>query len=371
MRTGRIGPTVTAVFLALACGGSAGAQVVEAGAGVAQRTTAASEPVRIPVDGAVLAGTLLIPSAAAPHPAVVLVPGARESRFLPGVAEHLAANGIAVLDLAKRGVDGSTGRWDRQSFEGRAADIVAAIAFLGSRRDIDAARIGLVGHSQGGWIVQMVAAQRPDVAFLVLLAAPAQTVRDQILTYERIQHERRGVPPARVDRKVASLQRQLAIARSAGPVCRALRAHYVCHIIGLDPASRLERITVPVLALYGEVDPMVPPELNVPLLCAAFGRSGHADVTIRVLPRANHDFLEATTGLPEEYHGLRRTHVDGFLPMIQEWIAAQVGRQADASREAPLRSGCPVAAGSPGLQPAGTAPVTDTDTDTRKQEEQQ
>lgn len=279
-----------------------------------------TDSVRFPVHGAVLGGVIHIPAGKPPHAAVVLLPRAQDSRFLPWIAEDLATRGLAVLDLDKRGVGSSTGRWDRQSFDGRAADAIAAVRYLQAHPAVDPARIGLVGHSQGGWIAQMVAADEPSVAFVVLLAGPGQTVRDQILTYERLLHERRGQSPGEVERAVASLGRQLRLAAAIRPVCSALRLHYICRITHFDPAGYLERITVPVLAVFAEVDPMVPPELNIPLLCAGLRRARNPDVTVRVFPEANHDLLPARTGLPEEYRHLQRKHVPGFRDLIGEWI---------------------------------------------------
>jgi uncharacterized protein len=283
-----------------------------------QATTVDSVRVRVP--GAVLTGAMHLPTVPGPHAAVVLLPGARESRFLPGIAQALSENGVAVLDLNKRGVGGSSGRWDHQSFHDRAQDGAAAIEFLKAHASVDSTRIGVVGHSQGGWIAQMLAADHPAVSFAVLLAAPGQTVRDQILTYERLLHERRGRPQAEVERKVASLRRQLRIAAALGPVCRGLRLHYICRIVDFDPAPFLRRVSVPVLALFGEVDPMVPPEPNVQLLTDALARAGNRDVTVRVFAHANHDFLRARTGLPEEYAALERTYIPGFLETVVQWV---------------------------------------------------
>jgi uncharacterized protein len=297
------------------------------GPAAAQDSTDRSRPfstdsVRLTVPGAWLGGVVHVPAGEGPHAAVLLLPGARDSRFLPWIAEDLAARGVVVLDLAKRGVGTSTGRWDRQSFRGRAEDAVVAVQYLQAHPAVDPARIGLIGHSQGGWIAQMVAADEPGVGFVVLLAGPGQTVRDQVLTYERLLHERRGRSPEEVDRAVASLRRQLGLASAIRPACTALRMHYICRIIDFDPAGYLARITVPVLAIFAEVDPMVPPELNIPLLCAGLRRAGNADVTVHVFPDANHDFFRARTGLPEEYHHLQRAHVPGFRELIGEWITA-------------------------------------------------
>jgi uncharacterized protein len=295
--------------------------------GVAATAGHRQEPIRIQVDRAVLAASLVAPRGDGPHPAAVVVPGAGEGLIHPShpLVQRLADEGIAVLVLGKRGVGESTGSWRRESFQQRADDVQRAVERLRERPEIDAARIGLIGHSQGGWIVQLVAAQRPDVRFLVLLAGPGQTVYDQILTDERIHLERRGTPPAAVERRIGRLRWQLGALRAAAPACRAVRAHYLCHVIRYDPTPALERIHLPVLALFAELDPMVPPEPNVELVTAALERAGNRDVTVHVLTGANHDFMEARTGLRDEYPSLSRRYVDGFVDTVAAWVGDRVG----------------------------------------------
>jgi uncharacterized protein len=303
----------------------------------ADRRAFTTDSVHLQVSGAMLGGVVHVPAGTGPHAAVLLLAGARDSRFLPWIAEDLAGRGVVVLDLDKRGVGSSTGRWDRQSFRGRAEDAVAAVRYLQAHPAVDPARIGLIGHSQGGWIAQMVAADEPAVGFVVLLAGPGQSVRDQVLTYERLLHERRGRSAEEVERAVTSLRRQLALASAIRPACIALRMHYICRIIDFDPAGYLERLNVPVLAVFAEVDPMVPPGLNIPLLCTGLRRAGNADVRVHVFPNANHDFFRARTGLPEEYHQLQRAHVPGFRELIGGWITS---RTVPARRTTPHGSDC-------------------------------
>lgn len=273
-----------------------------------------------------LAGTLLVPHGPGPHPAVVLIPGSRGSHFLPEIAEDLARRGIAVLDLQKRGVGGSTGRWDRQSFNSRADDVMAGMDILRTRPDVDPARLGVMGHSQGGWIAQIVAARRPDVAFTVLLASPAHGVREQILTDELIHRERAGMSTEQAAREVAALGRRLAVLRAGSAPCRLVRAHYLCHIIGFEPGPYLARIQSPVLALFGELDPMAPPEPNADLIRSTLRKAGNDKVTVHVLPRANHQFWAAHTGLRDEYPDLRAEYVPGFLDLIGDWVVEQAAR---------------------------------------------
>jgi uncharacterized protein len=335
--------TITAALLSLAAGVSAAQHPPPPdpppGAAYSQEIVELRSP------GAVLRGRLLLPRGSGPHPAAVFITGAGDGGEMPPLLEHLAENGFAVLSLYKRGVHGSTGNWRSQSFRGRARDVIAGMEYLRTRSEVDTSRIGLVGHSQGAWIAQIVAAERDDVAYVVMLAAVAQTVRDQILTDERRHREGRGMPAARVEREMRSLRRSLSLADAIQPACRAARAHYICHIIDFDPAPYLERLRAPVLALYAELDPEVPPSENIPLLEAGLGRAPTRDVTIRTFPGANHLFWPARTGLRDEYHSLKREFVPGFLDQVTTWMRSRAGVGEVAAPTSPCIA-CPDEGGS-------------------------
>ena len=128
-----------------------------------------------------LAGTLTLPKGAGRHPAVVLISGSgpnNRDEFVAGhrpflvIADYLTRRGIAVLRYDKRGVGASKGDYAHATSKDFADDAAAAVAFLRSRGDIDPARVGLIGHSEGGLIAPMVAARDPSIAFVVLMAAP-------------------------------------------------------------------------------------------------------------------------------------------------------------------------------------------------------
>lgn len=292
----------------------------------AAHDNAVTEPVTEAVEVALgdelaLAGTLHLPAPSAdPAPAVILYPGSQSSTNLPGLAAHLAAQGIVTLDLNKRGVAGSGGRWSDETIERQADDALAAFAFLQTRAEVDAARIGIAGHSQGGWVAQLAAAREPDLAFIILLAGPTQTVREQILTDERYHLTGWGVPPAEVDARIAMFGDFMEAALTNPAVCSPQGGHYLCGLFRYDPADALSAIQVPVLALYGENDPMTPPELNEADLRAALAHLPEGAVTTRVFEGANHVFWASQTGLRDEYPQLTREYVPGFLDTISDWV---------------------------------------------------
>ncbi|MEO7995773.1 MAG: alpha/beta fold hydrolase, partial [bacterium] len=145
--------------------------------------------------GVTLAGTLTLPAdGAGPYPAVVMVTGSGpqdrdETLFMHKpfavIADALTRAGIAVLRYDDRGTGESTGVYATGTSADFCEDAAGALAYLGTRAEIDQNHRGILGHSDGGLIAPMVAVAHPDdVAFLVLLAAPG--LPGSILMYTQI-----------------------------------------------------------------------------------------------------------------------------------------------------------------------------------------
>src|SRR5690606_23287968 len=126
-----------------------------------------------------LAGTLTMPKGKGRFPAVVLISGSgpqNRNEELMGhrpflvLSDHLTRNGIAVLRYDDRGFGASTGDFGSATSADFATDAESAMAYLKSRSEINGNAIGLIGHSEGGLIAPMVAADSKDVAFVVLMA---------------------------------------------------------------------------------------------------------------------------------------------------------------------------------------------------------
>ena len=122
--------------------------------------------------GVRLAGTIIIPATPGRHPAVVFVHGAAGGQrdFNRLFARPFLDAGVAVLIYDKAGHGLSEGT-EPTIFDQRDA-AWAALDLLAGRSDVDAARIGLAGFSNGMWSVPMVAARRSDVAFVVGIGSP-------------------------------------------------------------------------------------------------------------------------------------------------------------------------------------------------------
>ena len=274
-----------------------------------------------------LAASLLKPEGSSGRlPAVVMIVGSgsysyrsswRPDRFgfWKGIGEAFLAKGCAVLFLEKRGVNGSEGHWAKQSFDDRAADVRAALDYLRSRPDIDGQRIGVCGHSQGGWIAQLAAATYPDeVAFVVSLAGPSVTVRQQILDDMESEWRCAGVGEDKVRGKV---KRARLLYGVYSAVSKVVKIGYLSHILNYDPQGVAGRIRCPILAVYGENDRLVPPATNARLLGDELMKAGHKRHQIVIVPGANHGFQSSAVCF--KWEELEKRFAPGFLEAIAAW----------------------------------------------------
>ena len=126
-----------------------------------------------------LEGTLTYPKGGGRYPCVVMVSGSGQQNrdeeimqhkpFLV-LADYMASRGIAMLRYDDRGVGASTGALDSADTRLFAEDAEAMFRAVKKNKHVDAGRLGMGGHSEGGAIAPMVAAHNKDVRFVVMLA---------------------------------------------------------------------------------------------------------------------------------------------------------------------------------------------------------
>jgi pimeloyl-ACP methyl ester carboxylesterase len=286
----------------------------------------------------VLAGTLWMPPRDAVA-AVLMHPGSGPSDrdndvYFPPIREHLLQRDIAVCSFDKRGVGGSTGRWQEAAIEEQAGDVLAALdALSGNEVDVP---VGLFGHSQGGWVVVEAASRRPPIAFVVSNSGPGVTPLQQERFATRAHVRRAGIAPAEVDEVLRYIDRLAALMRGGVPFedarsrieesgfpeafttlglpllpDDAAQWQLMAAMLDYDPRPALERIDVPVLALFGADDAIVPVEDSVEVYRDAVRPEL---LTVAVLPGGGH---RAQTGDPPRL-------VDGYLDALSSFVAAAV-----------------------------------------------
>ena len=231
------------------------------------------------------------------------------------VADTLSRHGIAVLRMDDRGFGASGGDPSRATSADFADDIRAAIAYLRSRPDIDASRIGLIGHSEGGIIAPMIAAHDSALRGIVLMAAPAWTGR-RIIEYQN--QYLLGVAPG-----LSAEQRDSLLTLSMQTVDSASASQpWVRYFMGYDPLPVASKVSVPVLILQGETDRQIT-AAQAKELATAFRAGGNRDVSVHVFPATNHLFLADPGGNPLEYAKLPERAVrSDILAVLLQWVEA-------------------------------------------------
>jgi pimeloyl-ACP methyl ester carboxylesterase len=321
--------------------------------------------------GFTLAGTLTMPRTGGPFPAVILITGSGQQdrnetvfghRPFLILADYLTRRGIAVLRVDDRGVGGSQGDAAQATSEDFAEDVLAGVAYLKTRQEIDPKRIGLIGHSEGGIIGPIVATRSSDVAFLVLLAGTGvpgdvivekqianllqavgtdqadidAAIRNQRRVYEVIKSES---DPNVVQEKIRTIiqeslealseQQKKALQSSDAAVdvqARGAASPWFRFFITHDPKTVLRRVRCPVLALNGELDKQVLPEDNLPAIEQALREGGNPDFIVKELPGLNHLFQTAKTGNVDEYAKIEETMSPVALEIVASWIENHVIR---------------------------------------------
>lgn len=314
-------------------------------------------------DGFQLAGTFSRPQQGGKHPAVILISGSgaqdRNSNVMGHktflvLADHLTRNGIAVLRYDDRGTAKSGGVMKGSDIAGFTRDAESALAYLRTRPDVDAKRTGIVGHSQGGAIGLVVAAQDPALAFFVSMAGPgvdgaelimSQTeallrsfnagdslVRQQ-LAYQRammdaiVQEKDTAALAARIRRNARiqySENPQVQKATAEHTFVQQVSSQYLTpeylSIVRFDPKPYFGKVKCPVLALNGDKDLQVVSRVHL-----AGWKNGIKNADIRELPGLNHLFQRCNTCQVHEYARLTETISPAALDAMSSWIRQQAG----------------------------------------------
>lgn len=304
-------------------------------------------------------GTLTIPEGDGPFAAVVLVTGSgtqnRDEELMGHkpfkvIADFLTRRGIAVLRYDDR-------EWGR-SYDGAttadyASDALNAAAFLRRHPRMDPARVGIVGHSEGGTIAFMCAARCDSIAFVVSVAGMTIPGRECIVWQNGESLRRAGIPQQTVERycsvidavfkRTAEAGRELSAdeaaqaveeavtAAGATDMPQAIRANLVKSamgatawfrfFVGYDPSADISRVRCDVLAMNGTRDCQVDAEANLGVLERCKELAGH--LTVRRYEGLNHLFQHCVTGLPDEYYTIEETFSEEALADMADWIAAR------------------------------------------------
>ncbi|QSX78958.1 alpha/beta hydrolase family protein [Agrilutibacter solisilvae] len=302
---------------------------------------------------AVLKGTLILPAAASAGtgtrttrwPAVILthMSGSGDRDAYRQFAYFFAAQGVAALIYDRRGAGQSGGDEASAGMHRLADDAVAAAQALGAVPQIDPARIGTFGHSQGGWVAPIAAARSDAIAFVIAQAASGVSPAEQELF--RVEHNARdaGLDEQEIAAAVDYERRLMDWVRTGEgrdqihALARANRDARWARFVELredlperpaarsqsfwwfDPAPDLARVRVPVLVIHGDRDGFVPVERSREIQRTAFAQ---AQPTFVLLPRTAHGMW---TGERDSAREAMRSpgSAPEYWAQLRAWLRAQ------------------------------------------------
>jgi pimeloyl-ACP methyl ester carboxylesterase len=270
-----------------------------------------------------LAGTFLKPRGTGKFPAVVFTHGsAPDTRDVYyGAAMQFVKNGVAALIYDKRGVGESEGGdYNTAGISGLAWDALAGVQLLLKRKDVDTTKIGVFGHSQGGWIAPMAASLSSDVDFVITSAASAVNATEQSVYHRANVMRKDGFNETDV-RRAAAIRIRLNAAtelcqtdqsaaieqlKKSGEEIRSVKNERwfasaalpdslfigcpekaVMELLFKDPAEIWEKVKVPAYLVWGDKDIVVPVEKRG-IIIDALTRAGNPLVTAVVVPNVDH-----------------------------------------------------------------------------------
>jgi pimeloyl-ACP methyl ester carboxylesterase len=230
----------------------------------------------------------------------------------------------------------------------------------------------LLGHSEGGYVAPIVAADDARVGFMILLGASAHRGRDMLLLQRAAMNRGEVTPehevrvdsamlavffevfdtrledaalPVAVDSALAAWLRSLEGAergvamgrlaeRTAAADSQSLalwRSPWFRGLYRHDPETFLRRTDVPVLAVVGALDLQVPAHASAQRFRALYDGARANLLTLHTPAGVNHMLQPARTGRMEEYAQTEITIADSVLQLLDTWLAATVPVSSTAS----------------------------------------
>jgi pimeloyl-ACP methyl ester carboxylesterase len=317
--------------------------------------------------------TLTYPKDNAKYPLVILITGSgRQDRDetifdhkpFAVIADYLTKRGFAVLRVDDRGAGKSTGDFSTSTTADFALDIEEHVNYAKTLPMVDAAKIGLLGHSEGGLIAPMVAARNKSVAFIVLMAGPGVEIPELMALQNEMVLKSTGISKAAIDayiplykdlmKSIISFDKQedalvkaqkitkdwfdntdkdlvklttnisseADVDKFATTMTRTFSSKWWKYFISYNPQPTLQKVKCPVLAINGSADIQVPAAANLKGVEQSLKKGGNKHFTTKQFEGLNHLFQKCTKCTVQEYGELATTIEPEVLTNIGDWLSS-------------------------------------------------
>ncbi len=286
-------------------------------------------------------GTLVLPKGYTKKtPVVLMVTGSGQQnrdeeifghKTFAVIADYLVRQGIASLRYDDRGYGDKTVNFLDFTTDDFKQDAEAGVKFLRSRFG----KVGVLGHSEGGTIALMLAAEH-KADFVVSLAGMAVSGKETLLQQNRLSLTSIGLPTTLVDNYCTFIDKAFTtlaegkswddidmsdVPASFNPLMdkakEQMSTPYMLHFLKVDVSKQLPSIKCPVLALNGKKDTQVDCTTNVNALRKGLVGCKHE---VCELDDLNHLFQHCKTGSIVEYQQIEETISPEVLKMVAEWV---------------------------------------------------
>lgn len=291
----------------------------------------------------VLNGTLTLPEGCTREtPVLIMVTGSGqqnrdeelfEHKPFAVIADAFARAGIATLRYDDRGFGGGyAGKIYDCTVNDFKEDALAGINLL--RESFD--KVGVLGHSEGGTIAFMLAAEQ-KADFIISLAGMAVSGAETLVSQNRIALMGSGFSEEEVDTYCGMLEEAFRVRVNGGrmpdpadydipealkqtfiSVLTQIQIPYMIHLLSLDISPLLDEITCPVMALNGSKDVQVDHEVNLGAI--RDGLPVNQKNRIESIEGVNHLFQHCSTGAVTEYRNIEETFAPEVLSVMIDWI---------------------------------------------------
>jgi pimeloyl-ACP methyl ester carboxylesterase len=319
--------------------------------------------------------TVTSPQGNGPFPALLLITGSGQQnrdeeifghKPFAVLADYLTRKGYVVMRVDDRGVGQTTGDVKKATSKDFAGDALVSLNYLKALPQVSKTKLGLLGHSEGGMIAQIVAAQRADVAFVIMLAGPGEKIIDLMGRQNKAVLQNTGLSEKAIDGYVdlynsmglvvALAPTDTAAKLAALPVlnnwlkktpadvvaattniktegdkqtfitefAKTFRAPWFNYFIKYNPDVYVQKMKAKVLALNGEKDIQVAPEQNLAGLKASLQKGGNKNFETMELKGLNHLFQHCQKCTVAEYGVLEETMAPEVLETIAQWLEKNV-----------------------------------------------